>query len=98
MRISFTMFPQRVLPCCALLALACLLVACGEDDQAGQGDGRRLKIVATTTQAADLAANVGGDHVDVVGLLAPNADPHGYELRPPSATTPTATASRSSAP
>ena len=39
-------------------------------------------VVATTTQAADLARNVGGDRVEVVQLLAPNADPHDYEVRP----------------
>ena len=41
-----------------------------------------MTVVATTTQAADLARNVGGDAVEVVGLLAPNADPHEYEVRP----------------
>ena len=38
--------------------------------------------MATTTQAADLARNVAGDEAEVVGLLAPNADPHDYEVRP----------------
>ena len=86
MRISFTMLDQmllkRVLSCCTLLALTSLLAACGEDDRSGSPGSRPLKIVATTTQAADLAANVGGDHVDVVGLLGANTDPHAYELRP----------------
>jgi ABC-type Zn uptake system ZnuABC Zn-binding protein ZnuA len=31
---------------------------------------------------ADLARNVGGERVDVRGLLSPGADPHGYEPRP----------------
>jgi ABC-type Zn uptake system ZnuABC Zn-binding protein ZnuA len=61
------------------LALVTLLAACGSG---GSGGGQRLEVVATTTQAADLAANVGGENVDVVGLLAPNSDPHRYELRP----------------
>ena len=39
-------------------------------------------VVATTTQAADLARNVAGDRAQVVGLLAPNSDPHAYEVRP----------------
>lgn len=63
-----------------LLALAAL-TGCGEDDR-GAAAGDRVKVVATTTQAADLVRNVGGDRVEVVGLLAPNSDPHEYEVRP----------------
>jgi zinc/manganese transport system substrate-binding protein len=62
------------------LASALAAAGCGEDDGAGAGD--RVTLVATTTQATDLARNVGGDAVEVVGLLAPNADPHEYEVRP----------------
>ena len=57
-----------------------LLAGCGEEDAAGPGVA--LEVVATTTQAADLARNVGGDRVVVTGLLAANGDPHDYELRP----------------
>jgi ABC-type Zn uptake system ZnuABC Zn-binding protein ZnuA len=65
-----------------LLALLALLVVAGcGDDGAGTSDGRAV-VVATTTQVADLARNVAGDDARVVGLLAPNADPHEYELRP----------------
>ena len=39
-------------------------------------------MVATTTQAADLARSVGGRRAHVVGLLPANADPHDYEVRP----------------
>jgi zinc/manganese transport system substrate-binding protein len=71
----------RRLTALALVVAAALLAdACGEDAASGAGD--RVKVVATTTQAADLARNVGGSRVEVVGLLAPNADPHAYEVRP----------------
>src|SRR4051794_25922055 len=77
------MSPERCLA--VVLALAALAVAaCGADTggtpAAAQAD--RLDVVATTTQAADLARNVGGSHVDVHQILAPNADPHDYEVRP----------------
>jgi ABC-type Zn uptake system ZnuABC Zn-binding protein ZnuA len=39
-------------------------------------------VVATTTQVADLAANVGGDRVRVSSLLKPGIDPHDYEPSP----------------
>ena len=65
----------------ALLLLAAVAVVTGREDEAAGGDGREV-VVATTTQAADLARNVAGDDVEVAGLLAPNADPHDYEIRP----------------
>jgi ABC-type Zn uptake system ZnuABC Zn-binding protein ZnuA len=69
-----------------LLALACTTVlalavaACGADDSSGPADG--LRVVATTTQLADMARNVAGDRARVTGILTPNADPHDYEPRP----------------
>src|SRR4029453_7857603 len=71
----------------ALLAagLAALLVAgCAGSGGAGDGGGGGggLRVVATTTQVADLAANVGGDRVQVTSLLKPGIDPHDYEPSP----------------
>jgi ABC-type Zn uptake system ZnuABC Zn-binding protein ZnuA len=71
----------------ALLAagLAVLLVAgCSGSGGAGDGDGGGggLRVVATTTQVADLAANVGGDRVQVTSLLKPGIDAHDYEPSP----------------
>jgi ABC-type Zn uptake system ZnuABC Zn-binding protein ZnuA len=71
----------------ALLAagLAALLAAgCSGSGGAGDGDGRGdgLRVVATTTQVADLVANVGGDRVRVTSLLKPGIDAHDYEPSP----------------
>jgi len=60
----------------AALALA-MLSACG--DEAGSGGAPR--VVATTTQAADLARQVAGDRAEVTSILKPNSDPHAYEPR-----------------
>jgi ABC-type Zn uptake system ZnuABC Zn-binding protein ZnuA len=49
---------------------------------ADQGHGEILRVVATTTQVADFARNVGGDRVQVTGLLKPNLDAHDYEPSP----------------
>jgi ABC-type Zn uptake system ZnuABC Zn-binding protein ZnuA len=70
----------------ALLA-ACLtvLLAAGCSGSGGAGSGAeegRLLVVATTTQVADLAANVGGDRVRVTSLLRPGIDAHDYEPSP----------------
>lgn len=60
----------------AVCALA-LLAGCGDGF-----DPNKPLVVATTTQAADLARHAAGDRAQVVGILAPNSDPHDYEVRP----------------
>jgi zinc/manganese transport system substrate-binding protein len=61
-----------------LAVLAVLAVGCGDDS----GAAGHLTVVATTTQVADLARQVGGSRVDVEGMLRPGGDPHDYEPRP----------------
>lgn len=38
----------------------------------------RLKVVATTGMIADAARQIGGDEVEVKGLMGPGVDPHAY--------------------
>jgi ABC-type Zn uptake system ZnuABC Zn-binding protein ZnuA len=64
----------------AVLLLAVALVAgCGGG---GGGSDGEVGVVATTTHVADLVRNVGGERVEVDGILPPEADPHDYEPRP----------------
>ena len=58
-------------------ALVPALAGCGGD--AGSDD---VRIVATTTQAANLARVASGEGFAVHRILAPNTDPHDYEPRP----------------
>ena len=61
-----------------LIALtAALLGGCGDAGSPGE-----RSVVATTTQAADLVRQVGGNRVEVEGMLRPGGDPHDYEPRP----------------
>lgn len=64
----------------AVLGLTILVTGCG--DGPGTGEDGRIDVAATTTQVADLVGEVGGDRVDVDGILQPNSDPHEYEPRP----------------
>lgn len=59
--------------------LSVLLAACGED-ASGEADfsDREVRVVATTGMIADAVLNVGGEHVDVTGLMGPGVDPHLY--------------------
>ncbi|MEV4455642.1 metal ABC transporter substrate-binding protein [Microbispora sp. NPDC049633] len=76
----------RTLSSAALLVL--FAAACGgaqkpsDSSDPALGPAQPLKVVATTTQVADFARNVGGDRITVHQLLKPNVDPHDYEPSP----------------
>jgi zinc/manganese transport system substrate-binding protein len=70
----------RKVAAAAALAGACVaLVGCA---QVGSSSSGKPSVVATTTQIADFARDVGGNAVDVHQILQPNTDPHEYEPRP----------------
>ncbi len=60
-------------------ALAVFLVAgCGEGPgEAGAVEGT-VEATTTTTMITDLVEQVGGEHVEVTGLMGPGVDPHTY--------------------
>jgi ABC-type Zn uptake system ZnuABC Zn-binding protein ZnuA len=66
---------RRALATLVLIALA--VAGCGSDG----GDGG-ARVVATTTQVADLTRAVAGDRARVEQILHPGSDPHEYEPRP----------------
>jgi manganese/zinc/iron transport system substrate-binding protein len=62
-----------------LVTLALGLVACGDDAASGAEIGdRQIRVVATTGMIADAVQNVGGERVEVTGLMGPGIDPHLY--------------------
>jgi len=67
---------RRLVAAVAAAALVPALAACGSED------GSDVRIVATTTQAGNLARVVSGEGFGVHRILAPNTDPHDYEPRP----------------
>jgi zinc/manganese transport system substrate-binding protein len=79
---------RRFAPAILGLAVAlALLPGCGGDSAATESSEEgsvtgRLPVVATTTQLTDFARAVGGDHVDVYGILKPNVDAHDFEPSP----------------
>jgi len=62
-----------------LLTALFLITACGSGDRAAAAatDGV-LQIVATTSMITDITKVVGGDHVQVTGLMGAGIDPHLY--------------------
>lgn len=79
---------MRLSPVLATLVLAAAgpaIAGCGSDDAGSESvapKGSTIDVVATTTQLADFAREVGGDRVQVTQILKPNSDPHDYEPRP----------------
>ncbi|MFA6240541.1 MAG: zinc ABC transporter substrate-binding protein [Candidatus Hydrogenedentales bacterium] len=70
------------------VAVAVATLGCGgtpHDAQAGGGPMRPkthagpLKVTATTGMIADTAKNIGGEWVEVAGLMGPGVDPHLYK-------------------
>jgi ABC-type Zn uptake system ZnuABC Zn-binding protein ZnuA len=67
------------------LTVAVLLAGCGgasNNDGSPAGSARDLNVVATTTPVQDFVRVIGGDRVEVTGLLKPNVDAHDYEPSP----------------
>lgn len=60
----------------SLAALA--LAGCG-GAATGDPDDGRVRVVTTTNFITDLAHQIGGERVDVTGLMGPGVDPHLYK-------------------
>lgn len=60
-----------------------LLTGCQEESQEQSTDNQTsdgsIQIVATTSHAKDLLDQVGGELIEVTGLMGPGVDPHEYE-------------------
>lgn len=70
----------------ALTAFLLIFIgACANNSQespnVSEGEGK-LNVVVTTTHLTDLAQDIGGEYVEVTGLMGPGVDPHGYEPTP----------------
>ncbi len=60
-----------------VLLIGSLTVACKNDNKVN--DDGKYNIVATTTLAADLVKQIGGEYVNIEALMGPGVDPHLYK-------------------
>jgi manganese/zinc/iron transport system substrate-binding protein len=74
MSIKFRRFSIFVLLLWMLLAVT----ACDNNAEATNAADGKLQVVTTIGQIADIAQIVGGEHVEVTGLMGPGIDPHLY--------------------
>ena len=61
------------------LAFVVALVSCSSVGDDAKNENETLNIVATTGMIADAARVIGGDKVNVTGLMGPGVDPHLYK-------------------
>lgn len=62
----------------AHLILIVLLFSCKSDSKKSS-ENEKLQVVTTTTMITDLVNNIGGDLIDVKGLMGSGVDPHLYK-------------------
>ncbi|MUG91560.1 metal ABC transporter substrate-binding protein [Scytonema sp. UIC 10036] len=68
---------------CLGMLLSITLFSCSQQNSTSNTpDQDKPQVVATSTIIADLAEEVGGDEVQVTGILKPGTDPHVYEPVP----------------
>lgn len=62
---------KKIIP----LLFAIILLSCKEQSEKSE----KLSIVTTTTMITDLVKNIGGDYVEINGLMGAGVDPHLYK-------------------
>lgn len=73
---------MRLAALLALLgALAALASGCSDTEPASAGElaQRKVKVTTTTNFITDTVREIGGDRVEVTGLMGPGVDPHLYK-------------------
>lgn len=73
---SFKRFVLTIL----FLAVSVTVAACGNTaSSTNAADGGAVKVTTTTGMITDIVKQVGGEHVEVTGLMSPGVDPHLYK-------------------
>ncbi|MBD3169251.1 MAG: manganese transporter [candidate division Zixibacteria bacterium] len=63
-----------------VLGLAFIYISCGGGEKAAEDlSKRKINIVTTIGMITDIAGNIGGERVNVSGLMGPGVDPHLYK-------------------
>lgn len=60
-----------------LTTIAIIITGCGNSDKVA--DNGKYNVVATTTLITDLVKSIGGEFINVQGLMGPGVDPHLYK-------------------
>ncbi len=79
-------FPHKGIMCLLLITLVGIIITgCQADNSSSTANkdfsNQKIKVVATTSMIADLMNSIGGDRVEVAGLMGPGVDPHLYKVK-----------------
>lgn len=69
-----------------LITAGCVVSEDGLREDPESSLDEKINIVATTTMITDLLNQIGGEHVEVTGLMGAGIDPHGYTAKPSDST------------
>lgn len=62
--------------------VALVLSGCGKSNENSEGNGDKLKVVASFYPMVEFTKQVAGDHAEVEGLIPSGAEPHDWEPTP----------------
>jgi ABC-type Zn uptake system ZnuABC Zn-binding protein ZnuA len=75
---------RRLPAACVLAALTLVAGACGGDDSgdAASSSGDRLQVGTTVAPITSIVANIGGDRVEITGIVPEGTNSHTFEPKP----------------
>lgn len=60
-----------------LVIISTFLISCNSNQK--ENENQKIRVVATTTMIADLVKNIGGERIELKGLMKAGVDPHLYK-------------------
>lgn len=71
------------------VAVAAFVAACGDDDDGATGSpsGEKLNVVTTVAPLTSIVRNIGGDRIELTGIIPDGVDSHTFEPSPGDAAT-----------
>ncbi len=77
------MHPRHLAAIALFIALSAMLaMGCGGGEQDDRGATGRLKVVTTVSPITSIAENIGGDRIDLEGIIPEGMNSHTYEPPP----------------
>ena len=70
---------RRTLAAGLTLVAVALIPSCGESGARDEESSKKIRVVTTTGMIADMVRQVAGDRAEVLAIMRPGTDPHGYK-------------------
>jgi manganese/zinc/iron transport system substrate-binding protein len=70
---------QRLILTLLFIGFTVIISACGDKETASSNAEKKIKVTTTIGMITDVVKQVGGEHVEVTGLMKAGVDPHLYK-------------------